>query len=222
MRVSPSYTGAVHRHEEAARRPACSGAFGDGREYAGKFVRYPIRRETHRLLSESLSVCGGGDVVEDGRVKDDEGSVLWSFVAKPHEVAPAQVALQHPWPDRGSDLYGPARRLASRAVCSGQTSVSSHATCEESEASIGLRSNPARQTTCGGIVGNGVVSRALCRHYRGRFRLVPLGPNALARFTDRENNSAMRWSMVATASMPRAPQAMVSATARSHATSLRS
>lgn len=91
-------------------------------------------------------------------MKDDECSVRWRFVAELHP-------RRSPFTTLGltvAAIFGAARRLASRAVCSGQTSVSSHATCVSSEASIGLRSNPARQTTCGKAVGNGVVS--LARH----------------------------------------------------------
>jgi hypothetical protein len=113
----------------------------------------------HRLLSESLSVGGIGDIVEDGRVKMTRVASFGASLQSRTRSFPRRS----PFAARGltvAAIFTAARRLASRAVCSGQTSVSSHATCEGSEASIGLRSNPARQTTCGAAVGNGVVSLA--------------------------------------------------------------
>jgi hypothetical protein len=106
MRVSPSYAGAVHRQEEAARRPSLFRRVWRWTGIRGEIRSIPNTERDASLAQRKPLCLRGGDVVEDGRVKDDEGSVLWSFVAKPHEVAPAQVALQHPWPDRGSDLYG--------------------------------------------------------------------------------------------------------------------
>lgn len=66
----------------------------------------PSRERDASPARRSLPVYGVGDVVEDGRVKDDKGSVLWGFAAKLTELAPTQVALHDLWLDGVSDLHG--------------------------------------------------------------------------------------------------------------------